>query len=227
MSDVKAAVRQILGGEGLYSADSLQTLEEYLDQQWANDTYDVEANLTILKLYLMYPQHMKKDRVRQILVKALGATFPQNDFQLCMYQLPPNRFRDMPEVTELVRLAAKLDTCDFKGFWSDLDKYPDVVSCPGLRAKVRTFICGVVATAYAALSREALSEYVGLPPGSAELSALIKQHGWREEANGELRISESEDDRVKDVLVKGEGATKERISPDKLRTVLNSVASVR
>eukprot|EP00624_Nannochloropsis_granulata_P003384 evm.model.NODE_27169_length_92994_cov_27.080458.24 len=50
-------------GNGLYTQEKVKPLEEYLLQQVAEGSYDVEANKTLLKLYLLYPSLANQEKV--------------------------------------------------------------------------------------------------------------------------------------------------------------------
>lgn len=65
-----------------YNPANLQTLERYVDMQSRDNTYDLEANLSVLKLYQFNPEKFNVDITCQILLKAL-TNFPHTDFTLC------------------------------------------------------------------------------------------------------------------------------------------------
>lgn len=65
-----------------YNPENLQTLESYVDYQSRENTYDLEANLAVLKLYQFNPQRYNSNITCQILLKAL-TNFPHTDFVLC------------------------------------------------------------------------------------------------------------------------------------------------
>lgn len=65
-----------------YNPENLTTLEKYVDIQSGENSYDLEANLAVLKLYQLNPQRFKLDITCQILLKAL-TNLPHTDFVLC------------------------------------------------------------------------------------------------------------------------------------------------
>lgn len=65
-----------------YNPENLQTLESYVEYQSRENTYDLEANLAVLKLYQFNPQRYNSSVTCQILLKAL-TNFPHTDFVLC------------------------------------------------------------------------------------------------------------------------------------------------
>ena len=66
-----------------FSVDILPQLEEELQQQIQNNTYNFESNLAILRLYLTYPEKRNIDVIRKILSKAL-MNLPEIDFNLSL-----------------------------------------------------------------------------------------------------------------------------------------------
>ncbi|EPQ28049.1 uncharacterized protein PFL1_04376 [Pseudozyma flocculosa PF-1] len=76
-------VEQLISGVDRYNPQNLESLHEYLAQQLDNGTYDLLANLAILKLYQFNPSDFNYVVVVNILLKALvAAPFP--DFSLCL-----------------------------------------------------------------------------------------------------------------------------------------------
>jgi len=65
-----------------YNPENLQLLEQYVDMQSRENTYDLEANLAILKLYQLDSTKYNADIVCQIMLKAI-TNFPHTDFVLC------------------------------------------------------------------------------------------------------------------------------------------------
>lgn len=65
-----------------YNPDNLPTLERYVEVQSRENSYDLEANLTVLKLYQFNPHLFNLEVTCQILLKAL-TNFPHTDFILC------------------------------------------------------------------------------------------------------------------------------------------------
>lgn len=64
-----------------YNPEHLSTLEKYVEVQCAENVYDLEANLAVLKLY-QFHQNYNMKITSQILLKAL-TNFPHTDFILC------------------------------------------------------------------------------------------------------------------------------------------------
>lgn len=65
-----------------YNPANLANLERYVEMQSRENTYDLEANLAVLKLYQFNPEKFNADITCQILLKAL-TNYPHTDFTLC------------------------------------------------------------------------------------------------------------------------------------------------
>lgn len=79
---MRQTVATILKSIERYNPANLQTLERYVEMQSRENTYDLEANLAVLKLYQFNPEKFNADITCQILLKAL-TNFPHTDFTLC------------------------------------------------------------------------------------------------------------------------------------------------
>lgn len=65
-----------------YNPENIATLERYVELQARENTYDLEANLALLKLYQFNPGTYQNTYACQILIKAL-TNLPHTDFVLC------------------------------------------------------------------------------------------------------------------------------------------------
>ena len=70
-----------------YNTENISILEAFVGQQVSEASYDLDANLALLKLYQFQPAKAKLDVVTKVLAKAL-MQLPGSDFQLCLYLLP-------------------------------------------------------------------------------------------------------------------------------------------
>merc|ERR1719399_2301697 len=116
-------IEQLLLGGGRYDIEILPQLEAYLDEQLSEATYDLEANLAILKLYLLNPGEAKVKVYEGILVKALMA-FPATDFALCMYQIPEKYHSQLKYP---ISLSQHLEMAKFKAFWKAAEEQVEAV----------------------------------------------------------------------------------------------------
>ncbi|KAM1062322.1 hypothetical protein ACFX14_026563 [Malus domestica] len=83
---VALAVEQLLAVNP-YNPDILPDLENYVNERVSSQTYSLDANLCLLRLYQFEPDRMSTQIVARILVKALMA-MPSPDFSLCLFLIP-------------------------------------------------------------------------------------------------------------------------------------------
>lgn len=163
-------IQSLLNGGGRYDPVIIPQLEAYVKDQLEQDTYDIDANLALLKLYLLHTDTTKVEIIEGILLKALTA-FPATDFALCMYQIPEKQHASLKEVRHL---AQQLEMAKFKAFWKEnLDM---LAQAKGWQKKVRHFIAGVISATYRSIRKEQLMELLNLP--AEDLDAIISAHGW-------------------------------------------------
>lgn len=166
-------IEELLKGDYRYEKDVLPELVAYIDTQLKEGTYDIDANLAILKLYLIYPDETDVAVIERVLVKALMA-FPDTDFSLCMYQIPEKYHVNLKDI---MQLAQQLEMAKFVKFWKDAEGVEALTQAKGWKEKIRSFIAGVVSATYRSIKSEQLLELLNLPKG--ELDAMIKAQGWQ------------------------------------------------
>lgn len=165
-------IEKLLSGKERYSADSVAPLEACLEDQLATGSYSLDANLALLKLYLLFPDMTNKEVVQGILLKALMA-FPATDFSLCMYLIPEKFHEEMKNVTEL---ASELELAKFKSFWKKAESVEALKKASGWEAAIRSFIAGVISSTYRSVKSDQVAELLSLP--ASELDAMVKEQGW-------------------------------------------------
>jgi len=178
----KDEIEQLMSGGGRYDLEILPQLEEYLEVQLSESTYDLEANLAMLKLYLLYPDEAKVSVYEGILMKALMA-FPATDFALCMYQIPEKHHESL---NKMKSLSESLEMAKFKAFWKaakEQEEKKDESGTPSplTRAKgwqdaVRRFICGVVSSTYRSIRCDQLADLLNME--AKALDPVIKENSW-------------------------------------------------
>merc|ERR1712044_125580 len=92
---MRATVAELLHGIDRYNPDNLPTLERYVELQAVENTYDLEANLAVLKLYQFNPACFKAHITAIILLKAL-TNLPHTDFTLCKCLIEGYRLEEKP-----------------------------------------------------------------------------------------------------------------------------------
>lgn len=208
-------IETLLASGGRYEIGILPDMEAYLEEQLDKGTYDLDANLAILKLYLLYPEESKVSVYEGILLKALTA-FPATDFAMCMYQIPEKHHAQLKDP---IRLSQHLEQAKFKLFWKTAEeqvaaaKESESGEAQGLsRAKgwqdfVRKFIAGVVSNTYRSIRCDQLAELLNLQ--ASELAPVIKANSW---------VKSKED---KEVIIVRENASFEtaRVEPKEKSTM--------
>ncbi|SNX87575.1 Eukaryotic translation initiation factor 3 subunit K [Melanopsichium pennsylvanicum] len=116
-------IEQLISGVDRYNPQNLDVLHDYLAQQLDDGSYDLLANLAILKLYQFNPADFNYVVVVNILLKALVAA-PLPDFNLCVSLLG-----EAPLPTIPVKAEKEVKTDDDAAALSDDDE-EEVVEKP-------------------------------------------------------------------------------------------------
>lgn len=195
----------------------MKKFEDYVEEQARKNTYDLEANLAVLKLYQFNPSMMNLDITYTILFKAL-TNFPHTDFTLCKCLLLNKQMAD-DTVKEIIYLADMLEQCDFDTFWMKVQLMSDKFThIHGFYDSIRKFICHVVGITFQTIERDYLIQLLGDVNGKYDLffinlflkstyvlvwlflvdntlAAWIKKYGWKDQGN--LIFISSQDENIK------------------------------
>ncbi|KAJ6649787.1 Eukaryotic translation initiation factor 3 subunit K [Pseudolycoriella hygida] len=185
-------IADILKSIERYNPDHLNILEAYVASQAKNNTYDLEANLAVLKLYQFNPNKLNYNITHLILLKAL-TNFPHTDFTLCKCLLLPAQMDD-DTVKTIIYLADILESCDFALFWMKVGMTDFVANITGFYDSIRKFICHVVGITFQTIEKDYLVRLLGDIDGYA-LASWIKKYGWKDE--GDLVFIASQDNNIK------------------------------
>lgn len=198
MANLKSRIKSMLVGIEMYNPNNIDTLHNYLDEQCAENEYDLEANLAILRLYQFNPDHVDKRVIVKIFLKSLTA-LPQPDFILCKSMIDPNLLEDsednpmdaeLKHVTELHRL---LEVCDFTQFWTVLRSLPGLyLGISNFEDSIRQFICHVVKITYQTIDEATLRELLG-GLDESQLKFWINKNNWKTEAGGYVFVANQEE----------------------------------
>mmetsp|Transcript_23111 Transcript_23111/g.37166 ORF Transcript_23111/g.37166 Transcript_23111/m.37166 type:complete len:219 (+) Transcript_23111:80-736(+) len=165
-------IEALLKQGGRYDQEVVPDLEAHVEEQLKTGTHDADANLALLKLYLLHPALTKPDVIESILLKAMMA-FPSTHFSMCMFQIPEKHHYALKDV---VKLSQQLEMAKFKAFWKDSEAITSLQKAAGWQESVRDFIAGVISTMYRTIREEQLLEALNLP--AKELDARVKKQGW-------------------------------------------------
>ncbi|CAG9854048.1 unnamed protein product [Phyllotreta striolata] len=191
---MKQTVARMLKGIERYNPDNLPTLQRYVEVQSRENSYDLEANLAVLKLYQFNPLSFNVEITCQILLKAL-TNLPHTDFILCKCLLNDKQLSQEP-INQIVYLADILEQCDFQVFWTRIRTLPELTqSITGFVDSIRKFVCHVVGITYQTIERSHLAQLLGDVDDST-LKLWVKKYGWKEVA-GNLIFIANQDENIK------------------------------
>ncbi|CAH1104935.1 unnamed protein product [Psylliodes chrysocephalus] len=191
---MKQTVASMLKGIERYNPDNLPTLERYVEVQSRENSYDLEANLAVLKLYQFNPLSFNVEVTCQILLKAL-TNLPHTDFILCKCLLYDKQLAQEP-INQIVYLADILEQCDFQLFWTRIRTLPDLTqSITGFVDSIRKFVCHVVGITYQTIERTHLAQLLGDVDDNT-LKIWVKKYGWKEMAENLIFIA-NQDENIK------------------------------
>jgi len=212
-------IATLLQGIERYNPENLKTLLPYVDQQVKENTYDITANLAVLKLYQFNPHLLESQQeylqvVSSILLKTL-MTLPSGHFTLCK-SLIDGRMQDEVEIGRVIYLHRLLVTCEFSLFWKEIEATPQLIEpITGFKQAIRNYICTVVQSTYQNISKEVLSSYMGSLDEQV-LEDMIVEQKWVENSGGVVFVANQDDNcKTKNIV--------EKITFDKLKTMFDLV----
>uniref|UniRef100_A0A1B6EA03 Eukaryotic translation initiation factor 3 subunit K n=1 Tax=Clastoptera arizonana TaxID=38151 RepID=A0A1B6EA03_9HEMI len=191
---MKQTVEGMLTGIERYNPENLKTLENYVDVQTQENTYDLEANLAVLKLYQFSQTYIDEDKIKvisQILLKAL-TNFPHTDFVLCKCLLNEHLCSLTP-ISDIIQLANLLECCQIQAFWDMVKTKPTLVDgIKGFHDSIRKFVCHIVGITYQTIQKSLLAEMLGSVDDQT-LRFWVQKYGWKEVANDMIFIANQDD----------------------------------
>nr|CAG4638688.1 EOG090X0BWZ [Cyclestheria hislopi] len=189
--NMRSEIASMLKGIERYNPDNVQKLERYVELQAKENTYDLEANLSVLRLYQFGPSLYRSDIVILILLKAL-TNLPHTDFVLCKCLLTQDHLEE-PNIKYVMSLASLLETCNFKSFWEELSKSGSLLGpITGFEDSVRKFVSHVVNITFQTIEGTTLKELLGNVDDQV-LKQWITKNGWKDEGDGSVFITSQED----------------------------------
>lgn len=164
-----------------YNPENIRILEQYVDAQAKEDFYNLEANLTLLKLYQLNPGGSyaapRASYVTKILLKAL-MQLPRSDFQICKALTDPELERVL-RIRDVMRLDTLLETCQFEFFWGDLGGSRDsVAGVEGFDTAIRNYICSIIGMTNQNINERQLNAFLGKLPQD-KFRRFVEEKGWK------------------------------------------------
>ncbi|KAK8947848.1 Eukaryotic translation initiation factor 3 subunit K [Platanthera guangdongensis] len=173
-----------------YNPDILTDVENYVNEQISSQTYSLDANLCLLRLYQFEPQRMSIQIVARILIKALMA-MPAPDFSLCLF-LIPEQVQMEEQFKTLIVLSHYLETARFHQFWEEAAKNRHILEVvPGFEAAIQAYAIHVLSLTYQKVPRPVLAEAINTEGLSLDkfLEYQVANSGWvLEKGNGRSQL---------------------------------------
>jgi len=173
----ETSISDMLGSIERYNPDHLPILQEYVQEQARENSYDLEANLAVLKLFQFNPHLLNLDITYTILLKCL-TNLPHTDFVLAKYLLLPLQMQD-ETVKDIIILADILEKCDFELFWERADKTPErFKQISGFFDSIRKYVSHVVGITYQTIEKDLLKRLLGRVDDKT-LDLWVKKNNWK------------------------------------------------
>ncbi|XP_014681487.1 PREDICTED: eukaryotic translation initiation factor 3 subunit K-like [Priapulus caudatus] len=195
---MRSHVATLLRGIDRYNPENLPALERYIGMQARENTYDLEANLAVLKLYQFNPIFYQASVASLILLKAL-TNLPHTDFVLCKCLMDQVHLEEEPS-QRILLLSELLETCKFKEFWVNC-LHSSITGITGFEDSIRKFICHVVGITYQTIERSLLQDLLG-GISDAQLKQWMTKYGWKEGGNHVYIANQEENIKTKNITEK-------------------------
>ncbi|RLN16993.1 eukaryotic translation initiation factor 3 subunit K [Panicum miliaceum] len=172
-----------------YNPDILNDLEKFVNEQVSSQTYNLDANLSLLRLYQFEPERMSIQIVARILIKALMA-MPSPDFSLCLF-LIPEHVQMEEQFKTLIVLSHYLETARFRQFWDEAAKNRHILEVvPGFEQAIQGYAIHLLSLTYQKVPRPVLAEAINIE--GLVLDKFLEYHaansGWVIEKGGQSQV---------------------------------------
>eukprot|EP01062_Namystynia_karyoxenos_P077651 TRINITY_DN7860_c0_g1_i1.p2 TRINITY_DN7860_c0_g1~~TRINITY_DN7860_c0_g1_i1.p2 ORF type:complete len:232 (+),score=115.78 TRINITY_DN7860_c0_g1_i1:84-698(+) len=180
------SVQELIDAGRVLDDRAIQPLEEHVNRQIQEGTFDPDANIALLKLYQFHPAKLDAEILVKVLQKSL-MELPSTSFVLCLY-LVPERHHKRPEIARLLELHDILEECRFTDFWRS-EKLAKLPAVNEFEQKIRDYIFGVIAISHQRGTLADAAECLNL--AGAELEGFLQKKGCQI-ADGMVRYPLSE-----------------------------------
>ncbi|XP_047084807.1 eukaryotic translation initiation factor 3 subunit K [Lolium rigidum] len=172
-----------------YNPDILNDLEVFVNEQVSSQAYNLDANLSLLRLYQFEPERLSVQIVARILIKALMA-MPAPDFSLCLF-LIPEHVQMEEQFKTLIVLSHYLETGRFRQFWDEASKNRNILEVvPGFEQAIQGYAIHVLSLTYQKVPRPVLAEAINIE--GLALDKFMEYHaansGWVIEKGGRSQL---------------------------------------
>ncbi|KAK4483713.1 hypothetical protein RD792_010915 [Penstemon davidsonii] len=182
-----------------YNPDILPDLENYVNEQVSSETYSLNANLCLLRLYQFEPERMSTQIVARVLIKALMA-MPAPDFSLCLFLIPErvqmeeqfktlivlSHYLELYNIDLILSLYLHTQTARFRQFWDEAAKSRHILEAvPGFEQAVQVYAVHLLSLTYQKIPRSVLAEAINIEGPSLEkfVQDHVDNSGWTIEKN--------------------------------------------
>ncbi|KAF1751097.1 hypothetical protein GCK72_017649 [Caenorhabditis remanei] len=194
-------LHEAIEGVNRYNPENVSDLAACVQAMVAENKYDKDIVLTILKLYQLNPEKYDEAVVRQVLLKTL-MVLPSSDFALAKCLIDTNRLGSQ-ELRRIFDLGAVLESCNFAVFWKLMkgtykpstnttepfkvpSEIPKMVKhLVGFEDSIKHYACRVISVTFQNIEKKLLSRLLG-GASDKEVTALAKKFGWEAKENGDV-----------------------------------------
>jgi len=191
-AQVEAMKKKVSEMQGIdrYNPTNLSTLEQYVQLQCQENFYDLEANLSVLKLYQFNPQEAKMEVIAQILLKALS-NLPHTDFVLCKCLIDLNTW-EKSSVKEIMQLHREAEQCEFQKVWARIRSLRETESVVGFDDAIRFYIGTCVNMTYQQIEKKMLLDFLNVKENK-DLKFWMDKFDWRARGVNDILIANHEE----------------------------------
>ncbi|KVH94021.1 Armadillo-type fold, partial [Cynara cardunculus var. scolymus] len=168
-----------------YNPDILPDLENYVNEQVSLQTYSLDANLCLLRLYQFEPERMSTQIVAHILIKvcSYGNACPRfQPMSLLDSRKSGTVLMQMDEQFKtLIVLSHYLETAKFRQFWDEAAKSRHILEVvPGFEQAIQEYAVHVLSLTYQKVPRSVIAEAINME--GLSLDKFVEHHvansGW-------------------------------------------------
>eukprot|EP00047_Mylnosiga_fluctuans_P001998 m.222741 g.222741 ORF g.222741 m.222741 type:complete len:229 (+) comp10818_c0_seq1:34-720(+) len=198
-------ISALLASTDRYNPKELDRLVTFFRKTAQDNTYNLDVNLAILKLYQFYPEKYDAETTKAVLLKSLSS-LPDSHFLLCLYLLSEEKLADAG-IASLRELHRLLESCLFSEFWAYLGQHGSVLQTKvligaehvpaeiaGFQERVREYIAHIVPITYQTIPVAILAPMLG-GLDAAKLAAFAEAHGWK--ITGDTVFVKNQEDQIK------------------------------
>eukprot|EP00884_Botryococcus_braunii_P019673 jgi/Botrbrau1/638/Bobra.0161s0028.2 len=176
-SDLRTVVK-FTGKDG-YQPKHQGLLEDYVEKQVKEGTFDYAANDTLLRLYSIAPDQANMKALALVLIKAM-MQLPSPDLAHLLH-LVPERLQEEQPLAAIIALTQQLESGRFQTFWLAVDSVrTDVAGVPGFYEAIRAYILHCLTTTCQKVSKQVLSESLRMEAGALDnlIQEKVAKEGW-------------------------------------------------